>query len=412
VFDQLFQNPRVLARQQTGPLAEERRRYLAHCAAQQMSASRLQSIARYILVITEALRLAERPGELITRAEIAAEADRRLRERKRRRILTCRFTGAAVRWLMFLGRLQVPALVPSVYAEQVAEFADYLAQERGLSPKTIAYDRRTIHEFLAPLEQAALPLKQLTVAQVDELLAQKVRDEGYARITIQRWASTLRRFFRYAEGRGWCRQGLAAGIMAPRVFAREGLPIGPAWEDVKRLLAATEGSRAADIRDRALLLLLAVYGLRAGEVAALRLKDFDWEHEVLHVPHSKSQRPRTYPLCRPVGDAVLRYVREARPRSDRPEVFLTLLVPFRPLVANSLTMVVKRHLHALGLQLPHYGAHTLRHACATHLLAQGLSLKEIGDHLGHVSPEATRIYAKVDLAALRTVGDFSLEGLL
>jgi len=74
--------------------------------------------------------------------------------------------------------------------------------------------------------------------------------------------------------------------------------------------------------------------------------------------------------------------------------------------------MVSRRLHALGLTLPHYGAHVLRHACATHLLAQGLSLKEIGDHLGHQSPEATRIYAKVDLASLRMVGDFAMEGLL
>lgn len=412
MFDQLFQDPRALARQQAGPLAEERRRYLAYCAEQQMSAARLQHIARCILATAEALRLADRPGELITRAEIADEANRRARERQKRRMLTYRFTGEAVRWLTFLGRLQVPAPVPSVYAQHVAEFADYLVQERGLSQKTVAYDRRTIHEFLAQIEKAALQLRRLTVAQVDELLAKKVHDEGYARITIQRWASTLRRFFRFAEGRGWCRPGLAAAIMAPRVFTHEGLPIGPAWDDVKRLLAATEGDRPVDIRDRALLLLLAVYGLRAGEVAALCLKDFEWEREVLRVPHSKSQRPRTYPLCRPVGDAVLRYLREVRPRSDRPEVFLTRTVPFRPLVANSLTMVVKRRLHALGLQLPHYGAHVLRHACATHLLAQGLSLKEIGDHLGHVSPDTTRIYAKVDLVALRTVGDFSLEGLL
>jgi site-specific recombinase XerD len=412
VFDQLFQNPRVLARQRAGPLAEERRHYLAICAEQQMSPARLQYIARYVLVITEALRLAERSGEMITRAEVAAEADRRVRERKRRRMLTCRFAGEAVRWLTFLGRLHVPATVPSVYAEHVAEFADYLLQERGLSPKTVAYDRRTIHEFLAQIEKATLQLKVLTVVQVDELLAKKVRDEGYARITIQRWASTLRRFFRFAEGRGWCRQGLAAAIMAPRVFTHEGLPIGPAWDDVKRLLAAAEGDRPVDIRDRALLMLLAVYGLRAGEVAVLCLKDFDWEREVLSIPHSKSQRPRTYPLCRPVGDAILRYLREVRPRSNRQEMFLTRMVPFRPLTANGLTMVVKRRLHALGLQLPHYGAHVLRHACATHLLAQGLSLKEIGDHLGHVSPDTTRIYAKVDLVALRTVGDFNLESLL
>ena len=163
---------------------------------------------------------------------------------------------------------------------------------------------------------------------------------------------------------------------------------------------------------QACLMLLAVYGLRAGEVAALRLKDFDWERESLSVPHSKSQRPRTYPLCRPVGDAVLRYLREVRPRSDRQEVFLTLRAPFRPVDREWLGAVVSRRLHALGLTLPHYGPHALRHACATHLLAQGLSLKEIGDHLGHQSPETTRIYAKVDLAGLRAVGDFNLEGLL
>ena len=214
------------------------------------------------------------------------------------------------------------------------------------------------------------------MAQVDELLAKKVRDAGYARITVQRWASALRRFFRFAEGRGWCRKGLAAAIMAPRVFAHEGLPVGPSWDDVKRLLAAAEGDRPADIRDRALLMLLAVYGLRAGEVTALCLKDFDWEREVLSVPHSKSQRPRTYPLCRPVGDAVLRYLAGgAAPvaigrRSSSPWWHRC-----GPWFANGLGKVVKRRLHALGLTLPHYGPHALRHACATHLLAQGLSLE-------------------------------------
>ena len=86
--------------------------------------------------------------------------------------------------------------------------------------------------------------------------------------------------------------------------------------------------------------------------------------------------------------------------------------PFRPLVPSSLGRAVERRLHALGLTLPHYGPHVLRHACATHLLSQGFTLKEIGNHLGHRSPEATCIYAKVDLGALRAVGDFDLEDLL
>jgi site-specific recombinase XerD len=417
MFEQLFRSPYSLARQKNGPLAEERWRFLVHCSEQQMSRQTLRGVAHYILVAAKALHLVERPGEVVTRSEIEAEADRSFnrrikRSRKQVSRWRVRFIGYAIRWLTFLGRFQLPVTVRPRHADQIAEFADYLVRERGLSPKTVGYDSRTTHEFLTQIEEAGLHLKNLTVAQVDELLAKKVHDAGYARITIQRWASTLRRFFRFAEGRGWCHKGLAAAIMAPRVFAHEGLPVGPSWDNVKRLLAAAEGDRSVDIRDRALLMLLAVYGLRAGEVAHLSLKDFDWEREILNVPHSKSQRPRTYPLCRPVGDAVLRYLREARPRSDRQEVFLTVLAPFRPLLETAMSNAVKRRLHALGLSLPHYGCHVLRHACATHLLTQGLTLKEIGDHLGHQSPETTRIYAKVDLAMLRLVGNFNLEGLL
>lgn len=419
MFDRLFKRARALARHRNGPLAEERRRYLAHCAEQQMSWDSLQHIASYTMVVAKALRLAQRPGELITRAEIAVAAERwdnrrsaRPRMRKNRRVRVRLFKGHAIRWLTFLRRLQPPAAVQKPHADQLAEFTDYMFRERGLSPWTIKYSRGTIQEFLTQIDQANLQFKTLTAAEVNELLAQKVRNNQYSRVGIRRWASALRPFFRFAEGRGWCRQGLADAVKTPPLFRYEGLPLGPSWDDVNRLLATVQGDCPVDIRDRALLLLLAVYGLRAGEVAALRLEDFDWEREVLTVPHGKRQRPRTYPLCRTVGDAVLRYLRKARPRSNRREVFMTVLAPFRPLHSASVGGMVSRRLRTLGLTLPHYGAHTLRHACAAHLLAQGLSLKEIGDHLGHQSPAATRIYAKVDLAALRMVGDFALEGLL
>jgi site-specific recombinase XerD len=269
-----------------------------------------------------------------------------------------------------------------------------------------------LRPFLAQLAEAGLCLKTLAVPHLDGLVINRLRDEGYARKTVQKWAMVVRLFLRFGEGHDWCPPGLAAALLAPRVGIHEGLPLGPAWDDVQGLLAATQGDRPADIRDRAMLMLVAVYGLRAGEVTALSLKDFDWEREVLTVPPCKCQRPRIYPLCRPVGDAVLRYLRAVRPRSDRRQVFLTLVPPFRPLLVSSLGRVVRSRVQALGLTWPHCGPHALRHACAMHLLARGLSLKEIGDHLGHQSPETTRLYAKVDLAALRTVADLNLKGLL
>jgi len=418
MFEQLFVRPHALARQLSGPVFEERLRYLTHCAEEQMAQRTLRGIAIYLLIVAKALRLADRPGELISRAEIEDAADRWANRRPKppnmrsARLAWLRFTGHATRWLAFLSRLQSPAERPRPYAELLAQFTDYMLRERGLSPHTVEYRCRTVSEFFTLIDRAGLPLDALVVAQVDALLARKVLDDGYARVTIQTYASTLRAFFRYAEMHGWCGPGLAAAIMAPRVFPYETIPEGPSWDDVNRVIAASHGDRRADIRDRALLMLLSVYGLRSGEVVGLRLEDFDWVNETLTVMHGKRQKPRTYPLCRPVGDAVLRYLREVRPRSSRREVFLTLRAPFRPLPQGGLGQAVRRRLHALDVPLPHYGPHSLRHACATHLLEQGLSLKEIGDHLGHQTLETTRIYAKVDLTGLRAVGDFDLEGIL
>jgi integrase len=205
---------------------------------------------------------------------------------------------------------------------------------------------------------------------------------------------------------------LAAAIMSPRLFADEPLPKGPSWTDVQSLLTCTEGDLPKNIRDRAIILLFAVYGMRVGEVRALRLEDLDWEQELIYVTRPKPRRKQSYPLSYSVGECVLRYLKEVRPRAPYREVFLTLKAPFQPLSSGSLYDLVSDRLRALGVCLKHSGPHSLRHACATRLLAAGLSLKEVGDHLGHRKTDTTRVYAKVDLAGLRQVADFNLGGLL
>lgn len=142
----------------------------------------------------------------------------------------------------------------------------------------------------------------------------------------------------------------------------------------------------------------------------MRLEDIDWEHDVFRVVSSKTGRVRTYPLTHVVGNAILRYLQRARPRSSHREVFLSLRFPFGPL-RSSLWQMVGRRLQSLQVSLPHYGPHSLRHACASRLLATGLSLKEIGDQLGHIDPDTTRVYAKVDLVGLREVADVDLGGV-
>lgn len=190
------------------------------------------------------------------------------------------------------------------------------------------------------------------------------------------------------------------------------MPIGPEWSDVERLIAGASGSSPADIRDKALLQLLAIYGLRRGEAARLRLQDLNWRQDRICITRPKQRRTQEYPLVACVGESILRYLEQVRPQRHYREVFLTLKAPIRPLSPAGLTSMVADRLRALGILSLRYGQHALRHACATRLVAQGLSLKEIGDHLGHRSAYSTRTYAKVDLAGLRAVADFSLGGLL
>jgi site-specific recombinase XerD len=252
----------------------------------------------------------------------------------------------------------------------------------------------------------------VTAAHVDDALLEKLSRGGCARGSVQTYASALRAFFRFAHGRGWCRGGLAEAIEAPRVFSKGALPSAPSWDDVQKLLATSEGDAPKAIRNRAIMLLLAVYGCRCGEVVRLRLEDLDWEQELIRFTRPKPSRTQTYPLARPVGDAILRYLKEARPASPHREVFLRVKAPFRPLRPAALWWVVGRRLRAINPSLCHHGPHALRHACATHLLEQGFDLKRISDHLGHRHPDTTRAYAKVDLNGLRAVADFDLGGLL
>jgi site-specific recombinase XerD len=278
-------------------LAEERQRFLAHCAEQRMAPNTLLEIAYCLLHVATALRLAERPGEPITRAEIEAVADRWASRRGHQPALRAassslrRFIRYATRWLSFLGRLQPPVPVAQPHADLVARFADYMRQERGLSPHTIAGRCRAVGELLAQLPQASLRLDTLTAAQVDDLLARKAREGGYACVTVRAFAYCLRAFFRFAEACACCRPGLAAAVTAPRVYRDEAILAGPSWEDVQRLLATAQGDRPTDLRARSVLLLLATYGLRAGELVGCAWRTSIGSGNYLRSPTASASGP-------------------------------------------------------------------------------------------------------------------------
>lgn len=414
MFETLFTRPYILARHRASPCPEARERFLLHCSEQGFSRSFLRKIAWVLLVFSQSVDLC-RPGR-VTRQEIEFAVDHRIRFARRpegaedSRSSRLLFIHIATAWLRFLGYLEEEPGKPKPFTNYIEDFANSMREERGLSLATITFRREQIAHFLATVWRPDLSLSAISIQDIDAYLTHQ-GSQGWSRTSLHTLADALRSFFRYAEAQGWA-NGIAAAIEAPRRFAQEGLPLGPSWEAVQQLVASFSGDSPADLRDRAIVLLLAVYGLRRGEVARLRLDDVDWVGEILHVARSKQRCTQPYPLDPVVGDAILRYLREARPRCVHRQLFLTLAAPIRPLRPACISPIVRSRLAALGIQVPHRGSHCLRHACARHLLAAGFSLKQIGDQLGHRSASATRQYVKVDLDALRQVAELDLEGVL
>ena len=154
-------------------------------------------------------------------------------------------------------------------------------------------------------------------------------------------------------------------------------------------------------RDYAILLLLARLGLRASEVAGLELKDIDWNAGLVSI-RRKGGRRSVLPLPAEVGTAIAAYLRRGRPQDNCRSIFLRCRAPIRGLIDPvAITSVVRNNLARAGIVAPTKGAHQFRHGLATDMLRHGASLMEIGEILGHRSPETTRIYTKVDMDALR-----------
>jgi integrase len=281
MFDKLFRSQTVVKRHLNSPLQQARLEYLQYCANQGYSLITLRGLAADLLLIQNLLGLATSSDSLglaAVQAGVNRWLDRRPRHHKHKNGRRGReqLLPRAVRWLRFLGRLQIPGEAPPAYRSLLEPYADYLRTEKGLSEETIRTRHWYVENFLGWFFQDHNSLHQITTADLDEAITRKGRDDGYARLSVRAYASSLRSLLRYAESRGWCTRGFAALVTSPRVYQHENLPVGPSWSDVQRLVAATEGSRPKDIRDRAILLLLAVYALRSGEVRALKLEDLDW----------------------------------------------------------------------------------------------------------------------------------------
>jgi integrase/recombinase XerD len=304
--------------------------------------------------------------------------------------------------------ISAPANEREGFHRQVCEgYVHWLADMRGLATETISDRCARAQHFLRWLGERGAKelLPKLMVADVDAYLT--LRAPSLRRSTCKGLALCLRCFLRYLFAQGLITRDLAPVVMSPTLYAFESIPSALRAEDVGAVLESTRKDRTPlGLRDYAILMLLATYGLRAGEVVRLRLEDVDWRGDRLLVRHSKTGAESVLPLLAPVGNAILDYLRRGRHRTQAREIFIRARAPYRHLVGgSSLYSTITRRLEEAGVHPQgKHGPHAFRHARAVSLLRAAVPVKAIGDVLGHRSTASTAIYLKLATADLRGVG--------
>lgn len=288
--------------------------------------------------------------------------------------------------------------------ELISEYGRWMRDLRGLSESTRSDRCAEARRFLDWLGErsSAEQLASIAVADIDAYV--RWRATSLQRQALKSATQHLRSFLRHLHGSGRA-PDLAAAVISPRVYTFEGIPSALRSVDIEKVLRCTrQDRRPVGLRDYAMLLILSTYGLRAGEVVALRLQDIDWTHDRLQIRHSKTGAHSELPLLRAPGEAILEYLRRGRPATPCREIFVRAKAPYRAFRSGTLYAALQERLKAAGVTPQgKRGAHAFRHARAVSLLKRDTPLKIIGDLLGHRSVQSTMTYLKLDAEALRGV---------
>lgn len=309
-----------------------------------------------------------------------------------------------IEWfLRFLAsRGVIPDVLPLPRKETTPElhaFRLWLRQYRGVSERTINCYSELVSKLLKdlgndPTQYDAASLRQVFLSHI----------EGASLKRIQLLETSTRMYLRFLSLTENCPAGLIGAVPKTAAWSLSTLPRYISMEEIELTIASCDSTTSAGIRDRAILLLLARLALRAGEIANLEIDDIDWKKARIRVS-GKSKRHSHLPLPQDVGDAVLLYLEDARPRVQEDKLFLRSRAPYRPFSSSvSIGNIARRALERAGIVcLGSHGAHLFRHSAATGLLRAGASLQLVSALLRHRSPDTTAIYAKVDTPMLQEV---------
>lgn len=322
---------------------------------------------------------------------------------RRQNRVSAKYVRRVRRFLCFLADRQVLVIVaapsPTGVDARIAAYQDWLRHHRGISERTVDRHGRMITRLLPGL--GADP-ELYDAALIRRVIIDEAKRSS--RPHVKTMTTALRGYLRFLAATGLCRSGLDHAVPTIPQWRLSALPRYLPADAVEQLIASCDLTKRHGVRDRAILLLLARLGLRAGDVLMMRLGDIAWDEGTIRV-RGKGRREIRLPLPQDVGDALLDYLSRARPPSDEDRVFLRSSAPHRPFKGSSgISSIVRLALNRAGIVAPpSRGANLLRHSAATCMLRAGASLDAVGTVLRHRSIDTTAHYAKVDVAMLQLV---------
>jgi integrase/recombinase XerD len=281
------------------------------------------------------------------------------------------------------------------------EYANHLREVRGFAASTVSSHRRTAQCFLEHLKEAGTAVERIEASHIESYIAKAGR--RLTRGSLQHDIAALRGFLRFLTTDGTMPAGLDYPIDTPRLYRLEQLPRALPWETVRTLLRSMETTSPMGLRDYAMFLLIATYGLRASEIVAISLDDIRWRQRILRIHQRKTSSPLELPLTNEVLSGLVKHLKRTPPPASYRRVFLRMRAPMGVLKPTAVTEAFQALVRKSGLSIPYQGPHCLRHSYAVHLLKSGTPLKTIGDILGHRTAESTSMYLRLATGDLREV---------
>lgn len=218
--------------------------------------------------------------------------------------------------------------------------------------------------------------------------------------------TTIRSFLQFLYLKGFHEKDLSSDVLHFKTSYGTRIPSVWKVEDIKKMLDGVDRGNPTGKRDYAILLLVTRLGMRVGDIKSMKLSDLQWEYRRIKVVQQKTSRTVDYPILEDIGWAIIDYLKEGRPKTDTPFLFVRHNAPFEPfgMYAN-LHNIITKHARRAGIVFPkeqHHGLHSLRHTLAKTLLDMHTPLGVISEVLGHMDIQSTKVYLSIDMEGLRS----------